>query len=130
MMITFLIIFASILTIIGLVGSIALWLAHISMTKQFTSQYGYASLEEFTYQFNKVSDWQFKGYGKDAIESYSNKEGTYIMHDILSFEGDGMILNNPLSYLFAIIILKRKMKELDYRSKLIPLRWRIMGRSK
>jgi len=99
------------------------------MTKRFTKRYGYASLNEFIYQFNKVKDWQFRGYGNDSIESYSNKE-TYFCNDIISFEGDGMILKNLFSYLFALKIFKTEMKNLEYGSKLVPLRWRIMGRSK
>ncbi len=121
---TFFIVFVSMWAFMGLFGAIVMWTSHISMTKKFTQKYGYATFSEFIYQFNKVADWQFRDYDKISIESGSDKEGTYFRNDIISFEGDGMVLGNPFSYLLALLSLKRKRKELEHSSRLVPLRWK------
>ena len=96
-------IFILIIGIACLIASIMVilinWTTHISMTKQFTSQYGYANYSIFLKEFNKIQNWDTDTYHKNIYKQHKTYRSDTYSIGILQFNNKGMVMATPWDYL-------------------------------
>lgn len=88
----------------------AVWYNHITTVKTSVKKYGYANYKKFKREFLKCSsdDLQFS-----AIDYKLGYKHNCIDYDLIVFNDIGMIINNPISYLFVCIYIFRIHKQKD-----------------
>lgn len=85
------------------------WVTHVQLTKEDSKTYGYATYAKFVEEFEKVN-W-------DYDSSFDGLCGEYGVTDMfqfsgeISFNGNGMVISNPLSYLLVKIHVKEYIKK-------------------
>lgn len=78
------------------------WLTHIEMTKLSTERYGWASFEKFKQEFDKVENWKTDKVFTHSLFSIPYRQNQ-IHASVICFDYKGMLINNPFSYIFAVI---------------------------
>ena len=84
------------------------WAVHRSMVRENNSSYGKTDHKKFVEEFNKV-EWIYKESFKDSLFSIDNKDQVHA--SIIEFNGKGMIINNPISYLKVRKHIENYIKE-------------------
>lgn len=98
--------------ILGLLISLTFpisWLTHISMTNDDTSKTGWASYTTFKKWFNKY-EWQENVLYSDSL--WNRELDCKIHASIIKFEGIGMKINNPLSYILVKLYVRKYIKSM------------------
>jgi len=83
------------------------WSIHRSMVKNSTNKYGVANYKKFLEEFNKV-EWTLSEWFNGSLFSESNDK---YHAQIIAFNGKGMIISNPISYLLVILYVKIYIKK-------------------
>lgn len=81
------------------------WTVHVSIVKDNADNYGYASFKTFKKHFDSVK-WE-----KTSGGIWDETLQTRYMHTLLMFNGVGMIINNPISYIRAQLYIRNHMKK-------------------
>lgn len=107
--------------------NIADWITHVSMVKSSSSRtYGWAGYKKFIEEFEKAN-WDYHNansisfpnslfgldeYGKDQYHA-----------NIITFNHNGMIINNPISYIFVKKYVRKHIKN-NVKIKRVENKWR------
>ena len=91
---------------LGFFGSID-WLAHRDMVKSSTNQYGVSNYKKFIEEFHKV-EWEHQKLFTSSLFGKDRKDQFHA--NIIEFNGRGMIINNPISYLLVKLYVKKYIK--------------------
>lgn len=88
-----------VLLALGVVWLFVDWLVHISMVKENCDTYGWAGFKKFREHFDKI-EWVYESRWENSLfgKVYSNDR--FFAH-VIKFNGVGMIINNPISFLLA-----------------------------
>jgi hypothetical protein len=78
------------------------WTSHLSMTKKYADSYGWGGYREFKREFQR---YQWVRSGKDLLDRSNDCQ---LQNDIIKFDGVGMRIHNPLSYLLVTEFIKRQ----------------------
>lgn len=92
---------------IGMFGSID-WLTHRDMVKSSTKQYGISNYKQFVEEFHKI-EWDYeRGMFPDSL--FTKDYSSQFHANIVQFNGIGMIINNPFSYLRVKLYVKKQIE--------------------
>lgn len=84
------------------------WTTHIEMVKDHSDSYGKTGHKEFIKQFNHV-EWTFNPIWEESLFGKNHSED-YYHAGVIKFNHNGMIVNNPISYLIVKFYVKRYIK--------------------
>ncbi|MEK4122036.1 hypothetical protein [Lysinibacillus sp. FSL K6-0102] len=106
------ILFATI--IISLFFSCIPWMTHISMTKSYSNDSEWGGYRQFKREFASTN-WRFWDIFKYSLfdEDILKDENEYHA-GIIKFKGTGMKINNPISYLFVVMYVRKYINKNSY----------------
>jgi len=108
----FFIIFPVLMIVLGLLLISIEWSVHVDMVKGRGAQYGRANYKKFVEEFQKV-EWERDIYFNNSLFGSDSISGTIDEYhaNIIKFNGKGMIIKDPISYLLVKIYVKRYIKQ-------------------
>ena len=115
-MITKILIILILLIAVLLFIHIVQWATHVQITKEDSETYGYATYSKFVEEFEKVN-WDYDS-GFDGLYGEYGVTDMFQFDGEICFKGNGMVISNPLSYLFVKIYVKEYIKKMRNSNKL------------
>ena len=90
------------------------WSTHISMTKNYTLASGWGNYKKFKKYFEAI-EWDYDESFKRSL--FSSGTASEYHADILKFNGNGMIINNPISYLLVRVYVYKYIDK-NFKTKI------------
>lgn len=84
------------------------WIVHLGMTKGDAELYGWATYSKFKEHFNYYK-WEPLSLYSGSYQS--NNHSCYFHANIIKMDGKGMLITNPISYLFVKIYARKVNKK-------------------
>ncbi|MET3505474.1 hypothetical protein [Halalkalibacter oceani] len=117
--------FISVVFSVALIVSIISWSVHISMVKEQPEEYGYATFKKFKKEFDKCR-WEIQGYHGKTIANFAlwdMRDGSKFGASIIQFQHKGMIMNNPLCWMRAVLYAKKTYDSLNMKKTKNTVKW-------
>lgn len=106
--------------ILGLLVLFISWGVHISMVRDECKTYGWAGFKDFINQFGKA-DWNKMTFNESGLMGSTHDD--YYHSGIIRFNGNGMIIRDPISYMFVNLFVWDYIRR-NYKNKRVINKWR------